>query len=71
MRVQLSAKGLKTAEAIAEMTAVMDEGMFRGLSAEERTAFQALVAKVIQDQALQAGVHPAFQTLVGEKTKDD
>jgi DNA-binding MarR family transcriptional regulator len=71
MRVQLSAKGGKAAEAIAEMTAVMDEGLFRSLSAKERTALRALHSKVIQDQALQAGVHPAFRTNSGERPKND
>jgi DNA-binding MarR family transcriptional regulator len=61
MQVQLSAKGRKTAETVAEVTAVMDEGLFRGLSAVERTGLRRLLSRVIEDQALKAGVHPAFR----------
>jgi DNA-binding MarR family transcriptional regulator len=71
MRVHLSLKGLKATQTIAKLTATMDEGLFRGLTTEERAVLGGLVSKVIQDQALQAGVHPAYRTIFGEKTKNE
>lgn len=71
MRVQLSAKGSETAKAIAAMTAEMDQGLFRALAAHERAELERLLRKLIQDQSLQAGVHPAFRSLAGGATTNE
>jgi DNA-binding MarR family transcriptional regulator len=65
MRVYPSPEGLKTAQTVANLTATMDEGLFRALTPEERAALSDLVSRVVQAQALQAGVHPAYRTILG------
>jgi hypothetical protein len=56
---------LKAAQIVADLTATMDEGLFRALTPEERAALSDLVSRVVQAQGLQAGVHPGYRTILG------
>jgi DNA-binding MarR family transcriptional regulator len=65
VRIYLTAKGGDLAATIAKLTKSMDRHLFRALDEKERRQLEALVKRLIADQGLRAGVHPAFSKVIG------
>ena len=63
-----TAEGTKAGKVIVEITRALEAKLFSALSETEQRALEATLQKVIDDQQLQAGVHPAFRKLDGENS---
>jgi len=56
-----TADGKRAGEVIVEITRALEAKLFSALSETEQRALEAALQKVVDDQQLPAGVHPAFR----------
>jgi DNA-binding MarR family transcriptional regulator len=70
-RVFATAAGEQATQHVAELTRVMEKDLFRILTLEEQSALEGLLLKIIDDQKLAVGVHPAFRQIVEGETVNE
>jgi DNA-binding MarR family transcriptional regulator len=69
IHVSLTPKGTDVANAVAKLTKSMEHELFRALDDDEKRSLEELLRKVVVDQGLLPGVHPAFaKNVEGERT---
>jgi DNA-binding MarR family transcriptional regulator len=62
-RLHLTRKGRSTLARIGELTQELERDFFAALSAEETHLLQELLARVVAQQRITPGVHPAYKQL--------
>jgi len=62
-QLHLTAKGRAVLARIGELTAELERDLFAGLSERERTLVQRLLTRVVAQQRITPGVHPAYKQL--------